>query len=433
MGCHPAQEVPVRTPAARPIAILSLILTACAPAAAHRATGSGGGSSAAQGDRLLLSHAGSLTEVDAGSGAVIRDLPGGVPTGDGATVFATRSEASSTVLESLDPASGRVSDVATLRGSLAIRSVSRDGTSVALTAPLPAGSTDWAPPPSRTTDIVVVRVADGSVDRLHLRGNYQPESFSTDDATLFMLSYLPPTAPTTYRVTGLYLEKRRVWDVIGPDKQPVENMTATRLQQVPAPDGSALYTLYSNQPPAYLAANGATTAEPDERAFVHTLQLEGPSGFAVCIPLPDVFGSVPAARSAIAVSPDGSKVYAVDAQTGDLATVTVARQRVHDASVDLSALGGDRTAAVVSADGSTLFVGGGGTIAVIDPVAGALTTRWGVGGSLTDLAISPDGRRLYAAFADHVAVLDASTGAVLDRIDRGGDAIAGVLSETGTP
>jgi hypothetical protein len=272
----------------------------------------------------------------------------------------------------------------------------------------------------------VVHVTDASIERMHLRGNYQPESFSTDDESLFMLSYEPPMAPTRYRVTRVYIEKARVWDVFGPDKRPVENMTATRLQQVPAPDGSALYTLYSNQPPAYLADNGATTAEPDERAFVHSLQLDDDGGFAECIRLPDVYGTVPASSSAIAVAPDGSTVYAVDAMHGHVASVTVQRQKVKDASMDLSAVSGERTAATTSSDGRTLFVGGEAAIVAVDLATMSVRDTWHVGGSLTDVALSPDGRRLYVSFADHVDVLSATTGHGLGSIGAGGDAIEGV-------
>jgi hypothetical protein len=418
----------VRSHPLRFVPILALVLSACAPGDRGRSSEGTGGSPAAAGDRLVLVRADSLLEVNAGTGALILDAPGGASTGDGAGLFATRSNGSSTTLESLDPATGRATDAATLRGILAIRSVSRDGTSVALTAPMPPGYTDWAPPPRRTTDIAVVNVIDGTVRRLHLRGNYQPESFSTDEETLFMLSYEPPTAPTRYRVTGMYVEKGRVWDVIGPDKQPVENMTATRLQQVSAPDGSALYTLYSNQPPAYLSVNGATTEEPDERAFVHTLQLGNTSGFAVCIPLPDVFGTVPAASSAIAVSPDGSTVYAIDAMHGHVASVNVQRQKVKDASIDLGAVTGERTAAVTSSDGQMLYIGGGDMLVAVDVATMSVRDTWQVDGSLTDLALSPDGGRLYVSFADHVEVLSAATGRDLGSIGTGGDVIDGVVA-----
>jgi hypothetical protein len=418
MRSHPLRALP----------ILALVLAACAPGDRRQSSGETEGSPAAAGDRLVLGGAGTLLEVNAGTGALILSAPDGSSAGDGTGLFATRSTGGSTVLESLDPATGHATDVATLRGTLVIRSVSRDGTNVALTAPMPPGYTDWAPPPSRTTDIAVVNVADGSVHRLHLRGNYQPESFSVDDETLFMLSYEPPMAPTLYRVMGVYIEKARVVDVFGPKKQPVENMTATRLQQVAAPDGSALYTLYSNQPPAYLAGNGATTAEPDERAFVHTLRLSDSVGFAVCIRLPDVFGTVPAPSSAIAVSPDGTTVYAIDAMHGDVASVTVERQKVKNASVDLTAVNGDRTAATTSIDGRTLFVGGGGAIVAVDLATMSVRDTWQVGGSLTDLALSPDGRRLYVSFPDHVAVLSATTGHDLGSIGTGGETIEGVAA-----
>jgi DNA-binding beta-propeller fold protein YncE len=182
-----------------------------------------------------------------------------------------------------------------------------------------------------------------------------------------------------------------------------------------------MYTLYVNQPPDYLLKNGATTLEPDEVAFVHSLLLEG---LAFCIELPHDFGSVPAARSAIAVSPDGAYVYAIDALHGDVASIRTARGRVANTLLDLSMLDGDVTTAVVSADGATLFVGSGSVVAAIDTSTVTLRDTWSLASPLTDLALSADGARLYASSTTGVSVLDATTGADLGEISTGGDAIA---------
>ena len=411
------------------LALVALLLVACAPGSAGHGSQQADGVRAAKGDALVLQRAGGLVEVDAGTGTVLAEAPGGVISGDGTAVLATTHDAHGTVLERIDTASGRVTDRIQLDEALAIRAVSRDGTHVALMPPVAAGSESWAPAGRRSTDITVVDVSQQDVRLLHLPGNLEPESFSTGNESLFVLSYLPATAPTKYRVARIYVEKpRRVWDVLGPDKAPVENMTATRLHQVPAPNGSALYTLYSNQPPAALAANGATTIEPDERAFVHDLELGDDVGFAFCIELPDVFGSAPSSGSAIAVTPDGTHVFAVDAPADTVAAVTLKGQRVREVSADLSGLGGDRTAAVTSADGAHLIVAGGTSIAVVDPSTGEVSARWAVDAPVTGLALSPDGARLYVATADRVSVLDAATGRHLGTVGGGGDAIVAAVA-----
>ena len=403
--------------------LVALTLAACTSGSDKIERQLQSGSPAAAGDAIVLDRAGALTRVDAGSGSVVFDAEGAVSAADWSSIYATTFAGGRTTLHRLDATTGAADDVASFSGELTIWSVSDGGHLVALMAPFGDAGTDWEPPPRGTTDLMVADTLTGEKERFHLEGNYVPETFSTDGENLFMLSYDPPTHPTSYRVTSLYIEKGRVWDVIGPDKQPVENMTATRLQQVRAPDGKALYTLYVNQPPPSLRANGAATEDPGEVAFVHTLHLDG---FAVCTALPDDFGDVPVGRSAIAVSPDGAFVYAVDAMHGDVATIATARDKVRNAKVDLSMLGGDRTASAVSADGATLFVGSGATIAAIDTATFALRATYAVNEELTDLRLSPDGTRLYVSSVDRVSVLDASTGGSLGSIAEGGDAIAWV-------
>jgi hypothetical protein len=226
-----------------------------------------------------------------------------------------------------------------------------------------------------------------------------------------MLQYRPALAPTSYRVTGLYLESGRHWALIGPDKQPVENMTATRLVQVESPDGAHLYTLYTNQRPSYLGepTTPLDPGEQDERAFVHTVDLR--NGFAVCIELPDRFGSVPQEDSALAISPDGNRVYAVDARHGTIAAVNVRRFRVAQVTdVDLSALGAGQIHAQVASDGSTLYVAGDAGLLQLDTAT--LAVRGGLVATpapVTGLAISGDGARLYLSYGALLQRLDAAT------------------------
>jgi hypothetical protein len=212
-------------------------------------------------------------------------------------------------------------------------------------------------------------------------------------------------------VVGLYLETGRHWALIGPDKQPVENMTATRLVQVASPNGSYLYTLYTNQRPAYLhepAPSAAPNAD-GEVAFVHTVDLR--SGFAVCIALPAGFGTVPPQSSAVAISPGGHLVYAIDAQHGTIASVNVRRYRVAAIThLDLSMFGSGQIHARVSADGATLFVAGDtGLLALDTQNFTPLGTMMSTPGAVTGLALSGDGARLYLSWGDELQRLDAAT------------------------
>jgi hypothetical protein len=259
---------------------------------------------------VVLGVPGGIGAVDAGSGAVLSLVPGAVPEPDWTHVDTAVAEGGTTRIDRITMATGETESSTNVSGDLDIRAVAPFGQAVALMPAAGAVTDAWVPQPRARSHIVVAH-PDGSDEpqRFALTGNFEPEAFSPDGETLFMLQYRPALAPTSYRVIALYLETGRHWALIGPDKQPVENMTATRLVRVASPDGSYLYTLYTNQRPSYLS-EPTTPVDPDEqdeRAFVHTVDLR--NGFAVCIELPDRFGSVPQEDSAVAISPDGYRVY----------------------------------------------------------------------------------------------------------------------------
>lgn len=120
---------------------------------------------------------------------------------------------------------------------------------------------------------------------------------------------------------------------------------------------------------------------------------------------------MPQQASAIAISPDGYRVYAVDAQHGVISMVNTRRYRVAaTAHVDLSSLGGGQIHARLSADGSTLFLTGDAGIVSVD--ASSLQLREPLiptPGAVTGLALSGDGTRLYLSWGDEVQALDAVT------------------------
>lgn len=366
----------------------------------------------APGDVVVLGIGDGIGAIDASSGRVVSLVPGAIPEPDWSHVYATTSVDGSTRVDRIATATGETVSSVSVAGDLQIRAVAPLGQAIALMPPRTGSADAWVPEARAHTRIVVADPSGTSdAKRFALKGNFEPEAFSPDAQTLFMLQYRPAFAPTSYRVVGLYLETGRRWALIGPDKQPVENMTATRLVQVASPDGSYLYTLYTNQRPAYLQ-EPAPSLDPtasSEVAFVHTVDLR--SGFAVCIALPDVFGSVPQQSSAVAISPDGHLVYAIDAEHGTVASVNVRRFSVAAVTqVDLSMFGSSQIHARVSADGDTLFVAGDAGLLALDtqnltPRGTMMTTP----GAVTGLALSSDGARLYLSWGDELQRLDAAT------------------------
>lgn len=395
------------------VAVSALALAACTgapPPPSQETTAAPTRPSAAPvADALTLVGRDGVSVIDGATGSVLSTIPGGVPAPDWSAVYTAASRDGSTAITAIDPLSGATISTVRVRGDLAIRAVSGLGGPVALMAPSPEGTSAWSPQGRAFTGLVVASPRDGSVERFRLRGNFEPEAFSTDGRSLYLLRYLPATAPTHYRVTSLDLSKGKVWDVYGPDKVPVQNMTSTRLVQSLSPDASALYTLYSNQPPAFAAGYRPPVLDAAQAvAFVHTLDLT--NGFAMCVALPKVFGTARAQTSAIASSPDGRQVFIVDARNGGIAVMNSRRFRVTAFSrVDLSPLGGGPISARISADGRTLLVAGRAGLLEIDAKTLATRDLIPTPGATTGLALSIDGERLYLSWAGRIEALDATT------------------------
>jgi DNA-binding beta-propeller fold protein YncE len=197
-------------------------------------------------------------------------------------------------------------------------------------------------------------------------------------------------------------------------------MPGTRLEQVLAPGADRLYTLYTSARPGY-APHQAPVPANASVSFVHVLDLQ--EGWAHCVGLPERLWDRPAAEQAMAVSPDGSRLFVVDAALGivtALDTSTLETRVAED--VGFGEVGGASSAAVVSADGRTLFVAAGGrdsTLFAVDIATFEVVDRWSVDGRVSGLGLSGDGERLYVASGRGVAVVDPRTGERLVEVPLG--------------
>jgi hypothetical protein len=218
-------------------------------------------------------------------------------------------------------------------------------------------------------------------------------------------------------VTLLDLVRGRVKPVFGPFKSPPERMPGTRLQQVFAPDGDKLYTLYTSSRPGY-APHGAPVPSDASVSFVHVLSLA--KGWAHCVGLPPELWNQPASAQALAASSDGTRLYIVDSVRGMVSVMdTETLEILRTETIDLGHSVVADTTAKLSADDGTLFVGAGGEHSIlyaIDTTTFDVTHRWPVAGALSGLGLSMDGLRIYVALGDHLAVLDPTTGAELSAV-----------------
>jgi hypothetical protein len=377
------------------VAVFAVSLTACGSLGADRDHAPGLWGDDAM---LVLGSGGGVVSVDPADGSV-RFRGAGVSTlGSWSTVFTTRRSEGGTVLEGRDAATGRVRSTISLPGELAVRVASLDGSQVALMEPLPEGHSPWTPVPRATTDIVVADPT-GVRDpmRFHLPGNLEPEAFSVDGRTLYMIRFVPPTEPTAYRVSGLDLSSGRVSPVAtGTKPRIVETMSGTRLEQLASPDGRMLYTLYTTDPASY-AGPHAHQAAPV--AFIHTLDLK--EGWAHCIALPEAMWGGDPRNEAMALSPDGDRLHVVDVARDLVAVMDTHSLDMADFEFDFSEVGGPVHASVGPA--GELFVSDGPWLTAVNVWRRTTTGRRGMPERVSALGTGPGG--LYVALTHGVEVL----------------------------
>jgi len=377
------------------VSIIAVGLAACG-----RLDGAGPGS--ASGEALILGSDGGVVSMDPGTGAVRFQGPGVPALGNWSTLFEAAPVGDATALQARDVATGDVVSSVRLLGSLDVRVASPDGTRVAMMAPLPAGGSPWIPVPRTSTDVVVADPTGPTEPRTYrLDGNFEPEAFSANGTGLFLISYVPPADPTGYRVARLDLASGRVEKVPSAAKGLVETMSGTRLEQVVSPDGTMLYTLYTTQPAEYAELRHQARRPV---AFVHTLSLH--EGWAHCVGLPrELWGGDPT-EQAMAVSPDGARLYVVDTARDVLAVMDTEELTSESFELDLPSADTPTHAAV--AEDGTLFIAAGTGIAAIDPATPAITATWATGAAVTAVGTLPDG--LGVAMADRITVIEPATG-----------------------
>jgi hypothetical protein len=364
-------------------------------------------------ESLLLGTESGPLVVRVPDGSVVFDGRDAVSSLGGAWVLSATTSPGSTLLRERDGATGDVLSSLRVPGDLEVRTVSESGHAVALMDPLPAGWDPAVPLPRARTTIVVADPTGAADPRTYdLRGNFEPEAFSTDDGSLFLIQHLPAETPTVYRVTQLDLERGRVYPVFGPFKGAPERMPGTRLEQVLAPDAAQLYTLYTSSRPGY-APHDAPVPANASVSFVHVLSLR--EGWAHCVGLPTAMWDRPASQEAMATTPDGSHLFVIDPGLGTVAVMQTQTLEVRTASIDLPVSGViERTSAQVAPDGRTLYLAvataDGSVVGAFDAATFERTATWSVGGSISGLGVASDGAHVYAAVGNRVIVLDATTG-----------------------
>ena len=391
--------------------VLALLTAACTGSIAPGAPDANGRTPVEE--TLLLGTPGGPLLVRVPVGSVLFEGSGAVSSLGGAWVLTAAASDGSTVLETHEGSTGRILSTATIPGELEARIVSESGRAVAMMEPLPEGWDPAVPFPRARTRIVV---ADPTGERetisLNLRGNFEPEAFSTNDDQLFLIQHLPAETPSAYRVTVLDLVREKLLPVFGPFKGPAERMPGTRLSQLLSPDADQLYTLYTSSRPGY-APHGAPVANDAAVSFVHVLSLR--DGWAHCVGLPRSMWDRPSSEQAMATTPDGNYLFVIDAGRGIVAALHTESLEVRTTPIDLSGEGDNaRTVAHVSPDGRTLLVSvagaEGSVVTAFDAGTFEVIDTWRLEGIVSGLDFSSDGSSVYAALEGRIVVLDVRTG-----------------------
>jgi DNA-binding beta-propeller fold protein YncE len=349
-------------------------------------------------------------------GGVVQPLGSAVVTPDGQTIYATRAIGSDTELRTLSSRTGVVSRSVQLPGHWTPSVAGAPNDVVALVADAAAVSPDLYAPSGRTSTSVLI-VDGATTHRFDLAGNYVPDAFTRDSLELFVLDWVPSTAPEHYRVRGVDLASGEVSVLWGRDKQPIppeaeEQMRGVRRNAVYAISGDILYTLYTHQP-----APGSATAgwSGSDNAFIHTLHLD--QRWAYCVDLPAPFGLDPNTSHAIAIDSNGSSLYVVDAAAGKVAVVDTESLEVQRVG-DIPPMTGPAYAT---------FAAGALHIAVgarMVPVRRDLTlgTAWSLPEPTLGLLSSVDGTRVYVGSSGAIDWYD-----VTNRQRLGGSAVDGLV------
>jgi hypothetical protein len=332
-----------------------------------------------------------LLAVEVSGGTVRMEMPDAIATRDFSEVYSSRFKNRRTTLTRWGTDEARRLSSMVVGGRF-VANVVGPGGLVAMTEPRSPGATPWLPDGRASTTMVVADPEDGTKRTYELRGNFEPEAFSTNGRRLYTIEYIPPSAPNRYQVRILNLATGKVSAIGRLKAKAPGQMRGTGRMQVFAPDGHGA---------------PADSSRARTHAFIHLLSLEG--GWAHCIDLPLPFGLGSATASSIDISPDGSELYVSDWTNGAVAVVYPSAVKVlRTARLPLG--DADNRTFAAAASSGLLYLAGNDAVVAVDTASMKVVDRWRMDGEVAGVEVSPDGRTVYVAVAGVIAMMDAATG-----------------------
>jgi hypothetical protein len=344
---------------------------------------------------LYLGSATGITALAPARGHVRFQQTAAVPSRDWSVLYAATNDGENTTLVTLDPATGEELGRRTVPGVFTVRTVSEDGSMVALTPPPPSDTDTYHPAAKDPSPMVIVRRDDPEPQVLWVPGNVEPEAFSLSGDALFVIDFVPPLAPERYRVARLDLTRGTLDEVRSKEEELQEPMRGSARAQAVAPDGRRLYTLYTRD---------ATLDEPAE-AFVHVLDLDAET--ASCVDLPPEFATDP--LGAVAVTPSGSRLFVYSPTASALAELDTTTLAIARTGTVAPPSGAVPASARATATESTLYLSVFDRITSVslDDLSAADWAR--APGEISGIEPATDDSSLYVVLMDRVLVVDPRT------------------------
>jgi hypothetical protein len=354
---------------------------------------------------------------DATTGALERVLPIGTPAPDWSRYYTVAQASGAARVTAIDPATGRTLAQTAVAAGYTLPSLGTLGPTAGLS---PNGAWLTLTDNGRTASgNLVTRFLVGASSlsapfkAVRLDGAFSFDALSNDGLSLYLIQAMAD--PNHYQVRLFDLGQNLLTPTPIVDKlEPKEPMQGIRGDSVASAAGDYVFTVYIR----------------DSGPFIHALPLNFP--FAFCVNLPkDAANNIEQQFGwSLAITPDGSRVYAANGSLGLVAAMTTgtAPTIVRTGQVALNPggglLGGLVTTAdakgstiggaALSKDGRTLFALAGGGIVAIDTTSLQVRTRIVQNANVESIRMSADGKWLFASSGSSSRLwqIDPATGAV---------------------
>src|SRR5712691_819722 len=247
--------------------------------------------------------------LDSGTGTVVRELPIGTPASDWSRYYIVSQLSGSAQLKAIDPASGRTIAQTAIPTGYTLPNIAFQGPTAGLSPNgqwLALTSQGRAAGGAITTSFLVGSSAlSDSFKTIHVNGDFVFDALSNDGKSLYLIQKM--TDPNHYQV--------RLYDVaagalmpqpVVDKREPNEPMNGIRGDSAADSTGNYVYTVYIR----------------DGGPFIHALPLDQPIAWCVDLPSTAANDIERQFHWALALSPDGRTLYAVNEAIGKVAVMT---------------------------------------------------------------------------------------------------------------